>query len=306
MLNQVAVGLAPPIPPGAAIGDAARIVSQVSDSGVDHLVVGDHVTFFGGFGVDGLLQATALLMLHPVLPVHTSVYLLPLRHPVLVARQLSTLSSLAPGRLVLGAGIGGEDRHEVESCGVDPRTRGRRMDECVTVLRRLQEDAAVTWAGEFFALDRVMVRPPPRPAVPIVIGGRSEAAIRRAGRMGDGWLGIWVSPRRFAEALSQIDDHARVAGREVEWLHGMTIWCGFGNGEADASEAVGPVMETIYGLPFERFRRYVPLGTPEQVADALLPYVEAGCRSFNLLAQGSDADHVIRSAGEVRRLLQDS
>lgn len=306
MLAQVALGLSPPIPPGAAIHDAARVISQVADAGVDHLVVGDHVTFFGGFGVDGLLQATALLMLHPRLPVHTSVYLLPLRHPVLVARQLSTLSSLAPGRLVLGAGIGGEDRHEVESCGVDPRTRGRRMDECVTVLRLLQEDGVVTWAGEFFDLDQVTVRPTPRPAVPILIGGRSDAAIRRAGRMGDGWLGIWVSPARFAAALSRIDEHAREAGRgHVEWRHGMTVWCGFGDDEADAAGAVGPVMEAIYGLAFDKFRRYVPLGAPEQVADALRPYVKAGCRSFNLLAQGADPQRVIDSAGEVRRLLVD-
>jgi alkanesulfonate monooxygenase SsuD/methylene tetrahydromethanopterin reductase-like flavin-dependent oxidoreductase (luciferase family) len=82
--------------------------------------VGDHVTFFGGFGVDGLVHATLLLAQHPAIEVHTSVYLLPLRHPVPVARQLSTISTFAPGRLVLGVGIGGEDPHEVTSCGVDP------------------------------------------------------------------------------------------------------------------------------------------------------------------------------------------
>ena len=63
-------------------------------------------------------------------------YLLPLRHPVLVARQLADIERLAPGRLVLGVGVGGEDRHEVAICGVDPATRGARMDECLAVLRR--------------------------------------------------------------------------------------------------------------------------------------------------------------------------
>ena len=72
--------------------------------------------------------AAVLAALHPTLPVHTGVYLLPLRHPVLVARQIADLGRVAPGRLVFGVGIGGEDRHEVAICGVDPATRGRRMN----------------------------------------------------------------------------------------------------------------------------------------------------------------------------------
>ncbi len=83
------------------------------------------------------MQATALAMLHPALPIHTGVYLLPLRHPVLVARQLADIDRLAPGRLVFGVGVGGEDRHEVAVCGVDPATRGLRMNECLTVVRQL-------------------------------------------------------------------------------------------------------------------------------------------------------------------------
>ena len=61
----------------------------------------------------------------------------PATHPVAVARQVSSLSMLAPGRLVFGVGMGGDDPHELEVCGVDPRTRGRRMDECLTVVRGL-------------------------------------------------------------------------------------------------------------------------------------------------------------------------
>lgn len=155
--------------------------------GLDHLVVGDQVTFFGGFGVDGLVHATFLLALHPQLAVHTNVYLLPLRHPVPVARQLSTISSFAPGRLVLGVGIGGEDRHEVVSCGVDRSTRGRRMDECMRIIRDLQLGAPMTFHGEFFELRDVVIDPPPLPPVPIIVGGRSSDAVRRAGQFGDGY-----------------------------------------------------------------------------------------------------------------------
>jgi alkanesulfonate monooxygenase SsuD/methylene tetrahydromethanopterin reductase-like flavin-dependent oxidoreductase (luciferase family) len=88
--------------------------------------VGDHVSFHDGTGFDGLTAATAALSGSDRLPVLVGVYLLALRHPLLTARQLASISQLAPGRLVLGAGVGGEDRSEVSNSGVDPATRGRR------------------------------------------------------------------------------------------------------------------------------------------------------------------------------------
>src|SRR5215469_14597809 len=116
---------------------ARAFLERVGEAGIDHVCCGDHVSFFTGLGFDGLVQATALAMLHPTLPIFTGVYLLPLRHPVLVARQLADIGRLAPGRLIFGVGVGGEDRHEVAVCGVDPATRGRRMNECLTVVRQL-------------------------------------------------------------------------------------------------------------------------------------------------------------------------
>ena len=93
---------------------------------------------------------------------YVGLYLLPLRHPVPVARQLATLAQLAPGRLTLGVGIGGEDPHEIEICGVDPKTRGRRMDESLQILRGLGDGAPVTFDGEFFSLHEALILPRPR------------------------------------------------------------------------------------------------------------------------------------------------
>lgn len=298
------MGTIPPVSFGGDPDVARAELVELRDVGVDHLVVGDHVSFFGGFGADGLVHATALSMLVPVLPIHTSVYLLVLRHPVVVARQLSTLASLAPGRLVFGVGIGGEDRNEVACCGVDPATRGRRMDESMAVLRRLLAGEAVSHRGDFFGLDGTAVLPaPPRP-IPFVVGGRSAAAVHRAGRLGDGWLGIWVSPERFASAVADVANVAQAAGRpEIGWQHGMTVWCGFGQDRADGERVVSRAMEGLYGVPFAKFDKYVPRGTPADVADALRPYVEAGCRTFNLLAQSTDRRDTAGAVGEVRRLL---
>ena len=91
----VRVGMFPPLGLLASDPEAARaFLAEAGRAGIDHVCCGDHVSF-AGVGFDGLVQATALLMLHPALPVHSGVYLLPLRHPVLVARQLADLARAA-------------------------------------------------------------------------------------------------------------------------------------------------------------------------------------------------------------------
>ncbi len=298
------VGMFPPFdlldwePPAAR-----AFLAQADAAGIDHVCCADHVSFLAGLGFDGLLQATALAMLHPTLRIYCGLYLLPLRHPVLVARQLADIQRLAPGRLTFGVGVGGEDRHEVSVCGVDPATRGRRMDECLTVLRQLLTGAPVTFHGQFFDLDDAVITPPAA-GIPITVGGRSDAAIRRAGRLGDGWLGIWNSPRRFAAAVEMAAAEATRAGRpSPPARHAMQVWCGLADSRQAARDCLAPAMEAFYQLPFERFERYCPYGTPEDVAGFLAPYVAAGCTEFNLIPQSPDHDQAIGGTATVRKLL---
>jgi alkanesulfonate monooxygenase SsuD/methylene tetrahydromethanopterin reductase-like flavin-dependent oxidoreductase (luciferase family) len=289
--------------PDEPAASRAHHLDAVASAGLDHVVTADHVSFLVGAGRDGLIDAAALLAAGP-LPVYVGLYLLALRHPVLVARQLSTLAEAAPGRLVLGVGVGGEDRREVEMCGVDPRTRGRRMDECLTVLRALLAGGSVTHQGRFFDLDEAVILPAPSPPVPLVVGGRSDAALARAARLGDGWLGIWVSPRRYAEAVSRIADLAGEAGRgDVTWRHGLNVWCGLGADRAEGREHLAAGMSAMYGMPFEAFERWSPSGSAEDVAAFLAPYVDAGVRDLNLICPGPDRPAVLARVAEVRRLL---
>ena len=285
--------------------DTARaFLSQADREGIDHVCCGDHVSFFIGAGFDGLLQATALTMLHPTLPVSTGVYLLPLRHPVLVARQLADIAQIAPGRLTFGVGVGGEDRHEVSSCGVDPATRGLRMNECLAIVRELLTGKPVTYHGTFFDLDDVIIAPAPAEAIPIIVGGRSDAAIRRAGRFGDGWLGIWNSPRRFAAAVElAAEEAARAARPDPPRQHAMQVWCGLADSKEAARACLAPAMEAFYQLPFERFEKYCPYGTADDVAEFLAPYVAAGCTAFNLIPQSPHEEQAIAGVAAVKRLL---
>jgi alkanesulfonate monooxygenase SsuD/methylene tetrahydromethanopterin reductase-like flavin-dependent oxidoreductase (luciferase family) len=301
----VRVGIFPPVGQfaGGIGADPARL-NRIADEGIDHACVGDHVSFFVGAGSDGLITATSLLTSLVRLPVYVGLYLLPLRHPVPVARQLSSIAQLAPGRLTFGVGIGGEDRHELEICGVDPSTRGRRMDECMQILRALAGGEPISFHGEFFAIEHAQIVPAPSPSIPLVVGGRSDAAVRRAARLGDGWLGIWVSPGRYESVVGQIGEQATEAGRDPgAFEHAINVWCGFGDTREAAREPLAAGMQSFYQMPFEPFERYSPYGTPAEVAEFLRPYVDAGCSVFNVIPCARDEHAAIAAVGELQRLL---
>lgn len=231
------------------IDDRRELLSRVHRSGLDHVFVADHISFFTGMGMDGLIQAATIGALEPNLRIHIGVYLLALRHPLPVARQIASLCESAPGRLVLGVGVGGEDRHEIEICGVDPKTRGRRTNETLVALRGLLTGEPTSHRCEFFEFEDALIRPAPDPAVPVVIGGRSDAAIRRAALYADGWLGVWCSPKRFARAVEEISTiaakHRDHANPNRPWIHGLQVWVGIDHDRALARERLASRMETI-------------------------------------------------------------
>ena len=288
---------------GAWAGRLPELAARSVAAGIDHLTVGDHVSFAGGHGVDGLIQAAALLAADPAVVVQTGVYLIALRHPAVVARQLATVAMLAPGRLVFGVGVGGDDPAEFELCGVDPRHRGARTTEALRCVRALLSGEDVDFSGRFFHV-KGAIRPAPVLPIPVLVGGRSDAALRRAGQLGDGWLALWVSPRRFAAAAGRIAAVADDTGRgHVEWQHALQLWAGFDRTRARARERVRATMERAYSLPFERFERYVPCGPSQAVAEDLVPYVEAGCRRFNFVPEAGGLEAAIEAVAEVKSLL---
>ncbi len=120
----------------------------------------------------------------------TYVYLLGIRHPFVTARAFATLDIVSGGRAEVGVGAGWL-RSEWDAVGLDFTSRGRRLDEAIAVCRRLWTEPAVEHHGEFYDFDEVCFEPKPvQQPPPILIGGESEAALRRAERLGDGWLGM--------------------------------------------------------------------------------------------------------------------
>ena len=120
----------------------------------------------------------------------TNVYVLPLRHPLVTARGVLTVDRISRGRVTLGAGVGWL-KEEFGIVGLDASTRGKRTDEIIGLLRRLWTERVVEHHGEHYDIPRVYFEPKPfqRP-IPIEVGGSSRAALRRAGRLADGWIEI--------------------------------------------------------------------------------------------------------------------
>ncbi len=147
----------------------------------------------------------------------TNIYLLGLRHPFVAARAVQTFDIVSGGRAEIGIGAGWL-REEWTAAGLDPRTRGRRLDEALAVCKRLWTEEVVTHDGDFYAFDSVMFEPKPvqRPHPPIHAGGESEAALQRAARSCNGWLGLHHTLESVAQPIRRLRELLSEFGRSEE------------------------------------------------------------------------------------------
>ncbi len=145
----------------------------------------------------------------------TLVYILPLRHPIEVAKSVGTAALLSGGRVALGVGAGWI-REEFDALGVDFRSRGRRMDEMIPALRALWTGEMVEHRGALFEFGPLQMSPAPGCEIPIWVGGLSRAALRRAAALGDGWIGTGQSPEEIPAYVEELRRFRREAGREAE------------------------------------------------------------------------------------------
>ncbi len=152
------------------------------------------------------------------------VYVLPLRNPIEVAKACATLAILSRGRFALGAGAGWM-REEFDIYGVDFKTRGKRLDECLEVLPKLWKPGMVEHHGTFFDFPSIQLSPAPTHPIPIYIGGANKLALRRAARHGDGWIGAGNAPDEVPVILAELEQLRCEAGRNhlpFDTLVGLT------------------------------------------------------------------------------------
>ena len=188
------------------------------------------------------------------LKIGTSILLLPLRNPALVAQAYSSLDILSDGRVVLGVGVGDSGGHTALSS--DKKTRGPRMEEHLEIIRRLWTEDSVTYDGRFTQLSDYRQTPQPvqTPHPPIWIGGHSSAAISRAARHADGFIPVGATPSECREIFEAIDSQASELHRAPLTRAAHVYLC-----IADNQEAATPIVE---GVMADRYQRKGRLGDP--------------------------------------------
>jgi probable F420-dependent oxidoreductase len=210
----------------------------------------------------------------------TSTLVLPTRNPVVLAKELATLDFLSQGRLFPAVGLGGEESKDLQAIGVSQKERAGRTDEMIVLMRRLWTEESVTFHGKFFAVEEAAVRPRPwqKNGLPIWIGGRSEAALRRTGRLGDGWLVSSVSPVEVESGIKSIRAYAAAAGRHVPEDHyGVLIPFYFAANAPKAFDIAGRSVRPRADLPIGEFTAF---GTPDEVRRRVEAYIAAGATKF--------------------------
>lgn len=221
----------------------------------------------------------------------TSVLALPLRNPVVLAKELATIDFLSSGRLFPAAGLGGDDEREYEAAGVRKQERGLRTDEAIGLLRRLWSGDHVTHHGRFFHVSDVTITPRPASPLPIWIGGRSPQAWRRVARLGDGWLASSVTPAEVADGIAAIKAELPTHGREIEPDHYGVMISTYLATSGDAARDRVPLGAGRL-RPDVPVESYTAFGPPDVVQERLQAYLAAGASKL-VLRLACDEDEAL-------------
>lgn len=290
---------------GIVGGGDARSIATLEDEGIDSLWVGGHVASRNP-SPEAMMGLARLAALTERVKIGTSILLLPLYPPALVAKQIADLDRATNGRVILGVGIGGEYPQEFRACEIPIDERGRRTDEMIPLIRRLWTAEEITHEGRYYSMQDVRIHPAPMQpgGPPIVVAGRKEPAMRRAAALGDGWFPYLYSPRRYAASVETIEQAAVEAGRDLsafEWYVFVFV-----NVNPDGDTAREEAARSMGGNYNQDFRpmvdRVAAAGTAEEVTATLQAFHDAGARHFvfSPATAGADPQPVIdRLFGDV-------
>lgn len=261
-------------------------VSRLEDLGYDSAWTSEHI-FFHFPTFDALTSLAAMAARTTRIRLGTAVLLLPLRPAALAAKEIASVDIISGGRLILGAGIGGEYPKEFDAVGVPVRERGARADEALRVLKLLFSEDNVRFDGRFTKLDGVTLMPKPAApgGPPVWVAGRSEAAMRRAGRLADGYLPYLFSPERFRDGLVKAREYAEKAGRDPNAITGAIYqFIALADRYEEGKSIAAADLSRRYNQPFDKIvDRYVVMGNADDCARRLADFAEAGVEHFILV-----------------------
>ena len=306
-------------PPADAGGDfqiadfetTKRLVLALERNNFHAMWAGDHLAFAQPI-LDPMIQLAQASAISQRLKLGTAVFLLPLRHPAGVAKQVATLDLLSSGRVIFGVGVGGEFPNEFALSGVPVKERGARLSEGIEVIRKLWSNKPVANAGKFYSFPEVQMLPAPHTpgGPPVWCGGRQEPALRRAGRLADGWLSYVVTPEQYRAGLEVIARAGAEAERDLSTFGtGHLLFIRLAKNYESALDYAAKMLSARYAMDFRKpAKRYCALGTAEQVASTIREFYQAGVRHLvvDFIAERADQIEQIDYFGaDVMPLLAD-
>ena len=221
-----------------------------------------------------------------------------LRDPVLVAKQCATIDVLSDGRLLPAFGVGSPFGPEWAALHVETRTRGRRTDEGLEIVRRLWREDSVDFHGAHYRLSGASISPKPvQPDLPMWIGGSSPAAIERTARIGTGWLAGPETPAEAVRVVAAIRAAATEAGRAIDDDHyGAGFACYFGS---SADPVVEPAMAAYAKRTGRDPRAHFVVGDAAAIVQRIAEYVDAGVSKMVLRPVGFDDTTMLAQTRQV-------
>jgi alkanesulfonate monooxygenase SsuD/methylene tetrahydromethanopterin reductase-like flavin-dependent oxidoreductase (luciferase family) len=279
----------------------AEFFRQVEALGLDAIWTEDRI-FHSANILDSVLLLTWAAANTRRIQIGTAVMMLNLRHAAIAARQVSTLYHLSGGRLALGISLGGRP-NEYQAVGVPMQRRVTLFRESLAMLRRLLNGEPVEHQGQFFQLRDATVRP--AATIPFYIGGRAEAALRRAGELADGWImGPFGTVDDFRHAWYMVQDAARAVGKDPDALvAGRLIYIAVDEDRDRAREILRRFLYGYYGPAFD-VDQHAIFGPPREVAARLREQVDAGITHLMLGVPTLDLAHLRRVAEQVAPALR--
>jgi probable F420-dependent oxidoreductase len=270
---------------GAALSsmkDVPETARKAESLGYDYLCSGEHMMFHGAVPNSLITLAVAAGATSRV-KLMSTVVLLPLYTPMVLAKMTSVLDVASNGRYHMGIGVGGEFPKEFEACGVPVKQRGSRSNEALAVIKKLWTEKNVSFEGRYSKFSSVTLDPQPiqKPHPPIWVAGRKEAAMRRAALYGDGWIPYMYTPEMLHESIEKIHRFGNEAGRDLSnFRPGLFIFASVYPDRDEAREQAAQALGKNYAQDFSKIAgRYALCGNPDDCRKRLKEYVDAGART---------------------------
>ncbi|MFT7460675.1 MAG: putative F420-dependent oxidoreductase [Planctomycetota bacterium] len=289
--------------------DARALVDfgvRMEELGFDSLWVWDHILL--GVSphfpiIDSLTVLTAVAARTSKIKLGTGILVLPLRNPVLLAKQLASMDQLSNGRMIMGMASGWYKR-EFDNVGVPYKERGKIMDECLEIMSRLWTEDIVTGDWAHFNLDGAVMFPKPvqSPRMPILIGGYVDRVLKRAAVDGDGWLTYFYTPEGFTKSWNKVLGFAEAAGKDPSTLmncNQLPIMVGESRAKVEA-----PMMEWLnsewdFASWSDSTTDSAIMGTVDDCVEQLQAHIDVGVQKIIFVPYKYEAEQVEIIAKEI-------